>query len=160
MHLRAAEAIERVHARNLDGYVAALAVHYAAAGAAADADKVVDYTMRAGRSAYAAAAYEEAVTHFEAALQILDEERPAAHGRPHKDQIAFVKDRPGHDRRYAIDAAKIKRELKWQPNESFEDGLRKTVRWYLANQEWAANVTSGAYRDWIALHYGERANSA
>jgi dTDP-glucose 4,6-dehydratase len=71
-----------------------------------------------------------------------------------------VKDRPGHDRRYAIDAGKIERELGWKPTETFESGLRKTVRWYLENQEWVVNVTSDAYRDWIALHYGERASSA
>lgn len=68
--------------------------------------------------------------------------------------ITYVKDRPGHDRRYAIDAGKIERELGWKPDETFETGIRKTVRWYLDNSEWVANVTSGAYRDWTTKHYG------
>jgi dTDP-glucose 4,6-dehydratase len=91
---------------------------------------------------------------------ILDEGKPRRDGKSYREQIAFVKDRPGHDRRYGIDAAKIERELGWKPEETFESGLRKTVRWYLENQEWVANVASDAYRDWIALHYGERASSA
>src|SRR5712671_109401 len=91
---------------------------------------------------------------------ILDEGKPRRDGKSYREQIAFVKDRPGHDRRYGIDAGKIERELGWKPAETFESGLRKTVRWYLENQEWVANVTSDAYRDWIALHYGERASSA
>ena len=70
-----------------------------------------------------------------------------------KQQISFVKDRPGHDRRYAIDAGKIRNELGWEPRESFETGLRKTVNWYLRNQDWVRNVTTGAYRDWIAVQY-------
>jgi dTDP-glucose 4,6-dehydratase len=84
----------------------------------------------------------------------LDEERPRRDGASYAAQIAFVTDRPGHDRRYAIDAGKIRRELGWVPRESFEAGLRKTVRWYLDNQDWVRNVTTGAYRDWIARHYG------
>jgi dTDP-glucose 4,6-dehydratase len=64
-----------------------------------------------------------------------------------------VKDRPGHDRRYAIDAAKIERALDWRPAETFETGLRKTVRWYLDNQSWVQNVTSGAYRQWVERQY-------
>jgi dTDP-glucose 4,6-dehydratase len=91
---------------------------------------------------------------------ILDEGKPRRDGKSYREQITFVKDRPGHDRRYAIDAGKIERELGWKPTETFESGLRKTVRWYLENQEWVVNVTSDAYRDWIALHYGERASSA
>jgi dTDP-glucose 4,6-dehydratase len=71
-----------------------------------------------------------------------------------------VKDRPGHDRRYAIDADKIAGELGWRPKENFASGLRKTVRWYLDNEDWVANVTSGAYRDWVALQYEERNGSA
>jgi dTDP-glucose 4,6-dehydratase len=91
---------------------------------------------------------------------ILDEGKPRRDGRSYQEQITFVKDRPGHDRRYAIDAGKIERELGWEPKETFESGLCKTVRWYLENQDWVANVTSDAYRDWIALHYGERSSSA
>ena len=64
-----------------------------------------------------------------------------------------MKDRPGHDRRYAIDACKIERELQWKPKETFDTGLRKTVRWYLENEAWVRDVTSGSYREWIATHY-------
>jgi dTDP-glucose 4,6-dehydratase len=67
--------------------------------------------------------------------------------------ITYVKDRPGHDRRYAMDASKIERELGWRPKETLESGLRKTVRWYLENDDWVAAVTSGSYRQWIATHY-------
>ena len=84
---------------------------------------------------------------------ILDEERPRSDGKSYSRQISFVKDRPGHDRRYAIDARKICGELRWTPRESFETGLRKTVNWYLANQEWVKNVTSGAYHKWISAQY-------
>ena len=83
----------------------------------------------------------------------LDELSPRADGLSYAHQISFVADRPGHDRRYAIDAHKLERELGWRPAESFESGIRKTVQWYLDNQEWARNVTSGAYRDWIEQHY-------
>lgn len=69
--------------------------------------------------------------------------------------IAFVKDRPGHDRRYAIDSTKLRRQLGWQPEESFETGLRKTIRWYLDHRDWVDRVRSGAYQQWIASHYGE-----
>ena len=86
---------------------------------------------------------------------LLDELAPRGDGKSYKDQISFVKDRPGHDRRYAIDASKIERELGWRPAETFSTGLRKTVEWYLANQDWAQNVTSGAYREWINQHYSE-----
>jgi dTDP-glucose 4,6-dehydratase len=84
---------------------------------------------------------------------ILDELRPRADGRSYRDQIAFVKDRPGHDRRYAIDAGKIAATLGWRPAETFASGIRRTVRWYLDHQDWVADVTSGAYRDWVAKHY-------
>ena len=84
---------------------------------------------------------------------ILDETRPLAGAASYRDQITYVKDRPGHDRRYAIDARKIGGELGWQPTETFESGLRRTVLWYLDNQAWVADVTSGAYREWIAKHY-------
>ncbi|MBB3457064.1 dTDP-glucose 4,6-dehydratase [Rhizobium sp. BK313] len=84
---------------------------------------------------------------------ILDELRPKVSGGRYKDQITFVKDRPGHDRRYAIDARKLERELGWKPEETFETGIRKTVEWYLANQDWVRNVTSGAYREWVGRQY-------
>ena len=86
--------------------------------------------------------------------RILDEESPKADGTSYADQITFVKDRPGHDRRYAIDARKIETDLGWKPVETFETGIRKTVRWYLDHQDWVANVASGGYRDWINTHYG------
>lgn len=87
---------------------------------------------------------------------ILDELQPAANGQPYASLITYVKDRPGHDRRYAIDARKLERELGWRPAETFETGIRKTVRWYLEHGEWISNVTSGAYREWVGRNYGER----
>jgi dTDP-glucose 4,6-dehydratase len=87
---------------------------------------------------------------------LLDELRPLPNGTPRESLIRFVEDRPGHDRRYAIDAEKIKRELGWQPSVSFEQGLRQTVQWYLDNSEWIENVRTGAYREWIHHNYGER----
>jgi len=83
---------------------------------------------------------------------LLDELRPSADG-PYTRLITFVKDRPGHDRRYAIDARKVERELGWRPAETFESGIRKTVQWYLSNADWVANVQSGNYRDWVAKQY-------
>jgi dTDP-glucose 4,6-dehydratase len=88
---------------------------------------------------------------------ILDDLRPAQ--RPYESLVTFVKDRPGHDRRYAMDIAKIERELGWQPHETFASGLRKTVRWYLDNLEWVEHVTSGSYREWMNLQYSS-SNSA
>jgi dTDP-glucose 4,6-dehydratase len=85
---------------------------------------------------------------------LLDELRPRTDGDKYASQISYVKDRPGHDRRYAIDASKIERELGWKPAETFETGIRKTVAWYLANPEWVAHVQSGAYRDWTTQQYG------
>jgi len=85
---------------------------------------------------------------------ILDELSPRVDSRSYREQITFVKDRPGHDRRYAIDATKIDRELGWRPAETFESGIRKTVVWYLENQAWVEGVTSGAYREWVAKQYG------
>ena len=87
---------------------------------------------------------------------ILDELQPRPDGKSYREQITYVKDRPGHDRRYAIDASKIERELGWKPAETFETGIRKTVRWYLDNQAWVQNVTSGAYLSWVGMNYGER----
>ncbi len=84
---------------------------------------------------------------------LLDELKPKATGS-YRDQITFVKDRPGHDRRYAIDARKLERELGWKPAETFETGLRKTVQWYLDNQVWVQDVVSGEYRNWVAKQYG------
>jgi dTDP-glucose 4,6-dehydratase len=84
----------------------------------------------------------------------LDAVRPRADGLSYTSQITFVKDRPGHDRRYAIDARKIERELGWKPRETFESGITKTIDWYLANPQWVADVTSGQYRQWVAAQYG------
>jgi dTDP-glucose 4,6-dehydratase len=88
---------------------------------------------------------------------VLDELKPRADGKKYAEQITYVKDRPGHDRRYAIDARKIERELGWKPQETFETGIRKTVAWYLDNQDWVEGVTSGAYRQWLGKQYGEKA---
>jgi len=87
---------------------------------------------------------------------LLDELAPNALIPRHSSLIAYVKDRPGHDRRYAIDARKIERELGWRPAETFATGIRKTVAWYLDNQPWVEHVTSGAYREWVDQNYGER----
>ena len=84
---------------------------------------------------------------------LLDELRPRSDGQPYANQISYVKDRPGHDRRYAIDARKIERELGWKPAETFESGIRKTVQWYLDHPEWVANVQSGSYRQWVQAQY-------
>jgi dTDP-glucose 4,6-dehydratase len=84
---------------------------------------------------------------------LLDELRPRADGASYTTQISYVKDRPGHDRRYAIDARKLEKELGWKPAETFETGIRKTVAWYLENTEWVAHVQSGAYRDWVSQQY-------
>lgn len=87
---------------------------------------------------------------------LLDQKRPKTQGF-YRDQITYVKDRPGHDRRYAIDARKIERELGWKPVETFETGLAKTVQWYLDNQEWVDEVASGQYRKWVETNYAQRA---
>ena len=84
----------------------------------------------------------------------LDQLRPRADGKPYAEQITYVKDRPGHDRRYAIDARKIERELGWKPDETFETGIEKTVQWYLNNPKWVNGVTSGEYRKWLGKQYG------
>lgn len=85
--------------------------------------------------------------------QILDELKPRADGKSYAEQITFVKDRPGHDRRYAIDASKIERDLGWRPTETFDSGIRKTIRWYLDNPAWVEGVVSGSYRDWLKKQY-------
>lgn len=90
-----------------------------------------------------------------AVCALLDEARPRVNGKPYADQITYVKDRPGHDRRYAIDATKIEKELGWRPAETFETGIAKTVQWYLDHQDWVAQVQSGAYKDWVAAQYGQ-----
>lgn len=85
----------------------------------------------------------------------LEKERPSGK-LSYRQQITFVRDRPGHDRRYAVNAAKIRQELDWRPSESFESGLRKTVRWYLNNRTWTDNVVAGSYRDWLSRNYSSR----
>jgi dTDP-glucose 4,6-dehydratase len=89
----------------------------------------------------------------ETVCAILDELCPDDPVVPHQQLLTFVKDRPGHDRRYAMDARKIEKELGWQPQETFASGIRKTVRWYLDNEDWVREVTTGAYRQWIETHY-------
>lgn len=84
---------------------------------------------------------------------LLDEMRPRQDGKPYAEQITFVKDRPGHDRRYAINASKLKRDLNWEPQETFETGLRQTVEWYLSHPDWVAHIKSGVYREWMEKHY-------
>jgi dTDP-glucose 4,6-dehydratase len=92
----------------------------------------------------------EVVQHI---CHILDELKPLGHGKSYTEQITFVKDRPGHDRRYAIDASKIEQELGWKPAETFETGIRKTVQWYLDHPQWVEGVVSGSYREWVDRQY-------
>lgn len=87
--------------------------------------------------------------------KLLDSLRPRVDGQNYASQITYVADRPGHDRRYAIDARKLERELGWKPAETFDTGIAKTVRWYLENPQWVENVQSGAYRDWVGMQYGQ-----
>ena len=87
---------------------------------------------------------------------LLDELVPDSPYKPHKQLITYVKDRPGHDRRYAIDASKIERELEWHPVESFETGMRKTIEWYLSNDQWIKSVTGTAYQQWVTTNYADR----
>jgi len=87
---------------------------------------------------------------------MLDELSPREDGKSYSEQITYVTDRPGHDRRYAIDATRLERELGWKPKETFETGIRKTVEWYLANQAWVSHVASGEYRHWVEKNYAER----
>jgi len=90
---------------------------------------------------------------------LLDQMRPRQDGKSYGEQVTYVKDRPGHDRRYAIDARKLERELGWKPAETFGTGIRKTVAWYLDNPEWVSRVQSGAYRDWVRKQYEPAASS-
>lgn len=87
---------------------------------------------------------------------LLDELKPRTDGESYRAQITYVTDRPGHDRRYAIDAHKLEQELGWTPAETFETGIRKTVQWYLDNPSWVTNVQSGAYKDWVSQQYGDK----
>jgi dTDP-glucose 4,6-dehydratase len=91
-----------------------------------------------------------------AVCSLLDELRPVSSVANYASLITFIKDRPGHDRRYAIDARKIERELGWRPAESFETGIRKTVQWYLDNMEWVKSITSGEYQKWLDTNYSNR----
>ncbi len=91
---------------------------------------------------------------------LLDELVPDSPYKPHAQLITYVTDRPGHDRRYAIDARKIGNELGWKPEESFETGMRKTILWYLANQEWIASVTGAAYQEWVTSNYSDRTSKS
>ena len=84
---------------------------------------------------------------------ILDQLSPREDGQKYKNQIRFVKDRVGHDRRYAINSIKIQNELRWKPTENFDSGLEKTVQWYLNNQDWIENTQNAEYKDWINLNY-------
>ncbi|MES2943222.1 MAG: dTDP-glucose 4,6-dehydratase [Pseudomonadota bacterium] len=88
---------------------------------------------------------------------LLDEMQPRSDGQSYQKQITYVTDRPGHDRRYAIDASRLERELGWRPAETFDSGIRKTVEWYLANGEWVGNVQSGSYREWVKKQYDAEA---
>jgi dTDP-glucose 4,6-dehydratase len=94
-----------------------------------------------------------------AICDLVDEMRPESGARARRRLITYVQDRPGHDRRYAIDPEKITRELQWKPSEQFESGLRKTVRWYLENDDWVNSVRTGAYREWLTKNYAERGES-
>jgi dTDP-glucose 4,6-dehydratase len=88
--------------------------------------------------------------------EVLDEIVPDSRFTPRKSLVKFVTDRPGHDRRYAIDAGKLKSELGWLPRKSFRDGIRKTVEWYLAHREWLDSVLTGAYKEWVITQYAAR----
>ena len=91
-----------------------------------------------------------------AICDVLDELRPRADKHSYKAQITFVKDRPGHDLRYAINATKMKNELGWTPRHHFESGLKETIQWYLENEEWVQKVQSGEYQNWLNTNYKER----
>ena len=93
---------------------------------------------------------------YEDVAALLDQRRPREDGRPRESQITHVADRPGHDRRYAIDASRLRDELGWEPKYTFERGIAETVDWYLANPGWVANVKSGDYQKWVEHNYGKR----
>jgi dTDP-glucose 4,6-dehydratase len=95
------------------------------------------------------------ITIVEMICDLLDEKIPRKNGTPRRDLITLVKDRPGHDRRYAIDFTKLTRSLGWKPQESFESGLRKTIDWYMSNRQWTDHIRSGEYLHWLKEHYGE-----
>jgi dTDP-glucose 4,6-dehydratase len=97
----------------------------------------------------------ENIVIVEMVCDILDEMLPASGGKSRRSLITFVKDRPGHDRRYAIDFSKVHRELNWSPQESFATGIRKTIRWYLDHRTWIDKIRSGEYQSWIKEHYGQ-----
>ena len=88
--------------------------------------------------------------------EILDDIKPRGDGKSHREQITFVKDRPGHDFRYAIDCSKIERELGWVPKHTFDEGLKSTIEWYLSNPEWVKNIQTGTYRSWLEKNYSNR----
>ena len=88
--------------------------------------------------------------------EILDEIKPRSDGKSYKEQITFVKDRLGHDLRYAINCSKIEKELGWKPKHNFEEGLKETIQWYLNNEDWVKNIQSGEYQKWIEKNYKER----
>jgi dTDP-glucose 4,6-dehydratase len=97
----------------------------------------------------------ENIVIVEMICDILDELLPASDGSSRRGLIRFVKDRPGHDRRYAIDFNKLQRQLKWSPRESFASGIRVTISWYLDNRAWIENIRSGEYQAWVKEHYGQ-----
>jgi dTDP-glucose 4,6-dehydratase len=97
----------------------------------------------------------ENIVIVEMVCDILDEMLPAPGGKSRRALITFVKDRPGHDRRYAIDFSKVHRELNWSPQESFATGIKKTIRWYIDNRTWIDKIRSGEYQSWIREHYGQ-----
>jgi dTDP-glucose 4,6-dehydratase len=96
----------------------------------------------------------ENISLAEKLCDIMDEKYRSKRLKSFRELITFVKDRPGHDRRYAIDSSKVEQELGWVPEESFETGLEKTVRWYIDNSEWVERVRSGEYLSWVKEHYG------
>ena len=150
MQARAAGFVERSYGRAVGDVVAAGAPIVDEQGFALGWAGLVDPLLEAGvlGETYNVGGWNEKpnldIVHTVCAL--LDELKPRADGKPYQEQITFVTDRPGHDRRYAIDARKIEQQLGWKPAETFETGIRKTVQWYLDNPQWVDNVLSGGYR--------------